>query len=250
VLDLRGRVVPVIDLRRAIGMADDPGLPAPAHLVVAEFNRSVQAFLVAQVERIVHLDVAELQPPPVDGDTDNYLTAVARFQNHDVGIIDVEKVLAEILGGPAGLSDALSETMRGVDAGGLKVLIVDDSRVARSQIEGVLEQLGIAALNAKDGREALELLQMLAAQAPIDEQLLMVISDVEMPTMDGYRLTTEIRRDPALQNLYVLLHSSLSGVFNTAMVEKVGADRFIAKFSSDELAQAVITRLENLIATH
>jgi two-component system chemotaxis response regulator CheV len=254
VLDLRGRVVPVIDLRRAIGMADDPGLPAPAHLVVAEFNRSVQAFLVAQVERIVHLDVAELQPPPADGDTetdtDNYLTAVARFQNQDVGIIDVEKVLAEILGGPAGLSDALSETMRGLDAGGLKVLIVDDSRVARSQIEGVLEQLGIAALSAKDGREALELLQMLAAQAPIDEQLLMVISDVEMPTMDGYRLTTEIRRDPALQNLYVLLHSSLSGVFNTAMVEKVGADRFIAKFSSDELAQAVIARLENLIATH
>ncbi|HET8883695.1 MAG TPA: chemotaxis protein CheV [Solimonas sp.] len=250
VLDLRGRVVPVIDLRRAIGMADDPALPAPAHLVVAEFNRSVQAFLVAQVERIVHLDVAELQPPPADGDTDNYLTAVARFQNHDVGIIDVEKVLAEILGGPAGLSDALSETVRGLDAGGLKVLIVDDSRVARSQIEGVLEQLGIAALSAKDGREALERLQMLAAQAPLDEQLLMVISDVEMPTMDGYRLTTEIRRDPALQDLYVLLHSSLSGVFNTAMVEKVGADRFIAKFSSDELAQAVITRLENLIATH
>jgi two-component system chemotaxis response regulator CheV len=252
VLDLRGRVVPVIDLRRAIGLADDPGLPPPAHLVVAEFNRSVQAFLVAQVERIVHLDVAELQPPPADADADgdHYLTAIARFQNQDVGIIDVEKVLAEILGGPAGLSDALSETVRGLDTGGLKVLIVDDSRVARSQIEGVLEQLGIPTLSAKDGREALELLQMLAAQAPIDEQLLMVISDVEMPTMDGYRLTTEIRRDPALHSLYVLLHSSLSGGFNTAMVEKVGADRFIAKFSSDELARAVIERLENVIATH
>lgn len=249
VLNLRGRVVPVIDLRSAIGLSDDDSLPPPAHLVVAEFNRSVQAFLVAQVERIVHLDVAELKPPPA-ADTDGYLTAIARFQNQDVGIIDVEKVLAEILGGPVGLSSQLSDAIQHLDAGGLKVLVVDDSRVARSQIEGVLDQLGIAILSAKDGQEALDLLRDLAAKAPIDEQLLMVISDVEMPTMDGYRLTTEIRHDPALQHLYVLLHSSLSGVFNTAMVEKVGADRFIAKFSSDELAQAVIGRLENLIATH
>lgn len=253
VLDLRGRVVPVIDLRRAIGMADDASLPPPAHLVVAEFNRSVQAFLVSQVERIVHLDVGELQPPPemlADADTDNYLTAVARFQNEAVEIIDVEKVLAEILGGPAGLSTALGATMQGFDAGGLKVLVVDDSRVARSQIDGVLRQLGIESLMARDGREALRLLHELAVQGPIGDQLLMVIADVEMPTMDGYRLTTEIRHEPALQEMYVLLHSSLSGVFNAAMVEKVGADRFIAKFSSDELAQAVIDRLENLIATH
>ncbi|NKF21750.1 chemotaxis protein CheV [Solimonas marina] len=247
VLDLRGRVVPVIDLRRAIGMEDDDALPAPAHLVVAEFNRSVQAFLVEQVERIVHLDVAELKPAP---ERDAYLTAVVRFQQQDVGIIDVEKVLAEILGGPAGLSERISASVAGLDAGGLKVLVVDDSRVARTQIEGVLRELGIGALMAADGREALELLQMMAADGPLAEQLLMVISDVEMPTMDGYRLTTEIRHDPALQSLYVLLHSSLSGVFNTAMVEKVGADRFIAKFSSDELAQAVIGRLEAVIAAH
>lgn len=249
VLNLRGRVVPVIDLRRAIGLDEDHGLPEPAHLVVAEFNRSVQAFLVSQVERIVHLDVGELQPPPTEL-VDGYLTAVAKFQGQDVQIIDVEKVLAEILGGPAGLSTSLGEAVRGLDAGGLKVLVVDDSRVARSQIEGVLRQLGIESLMASDGREALDMLKQLAEQGPIGDQLLMVISDVEMPTMDGYRLTTEIRHEPALQSLYVLLHSSLSGVFNTAMVEKVGADRFIAKFSSDELAQAVITRLEHVLATH
>lgn len=248
VLNLRGRVVPVIDLRRAIGMGDDDNASPPAHLVVAEFNRSVQAFLVSQVERIVHLDVGELRPPPAEF-ADGYLTAIARFQNQDVEIIDVEKVLAEILGGPAALSTALGETMQELDAGDLKVLVVDDSRVARSQIEGVLRQLGIEALMASDGREALTLLQELATQGPIGDQLLMVISDVEMPTMDGYRLTTEIRHEPALQELYVLLHSSLSGVFNTAMVEKVGADRFIAKFSSDELAEAVIARLRAVSAS-
>src|SRR3546814_491581 len=82
VLNLRGRVVPVIDLRRAIGLSDDDNASPPAHLVVAEFNRSVQAFLVSQVERIVHLDVGELRPPPAelaDADSDNYLTAIARL---------------------------------------------------------------------------------------------------------------------------------------------------------------------------
>ena len=88
----------------------------------------------------------------------------------------------------------------------------------------------------------------MAEQGPLSEQLLMVISDVEMPNMDGYTLTTEIRRDPRLKDLYVMLHTSLSGVFNNAMVQRVGADRFIAKFSSDELAQGVLERLRMAVA--
>ena len=68
----------------------------------------------------------------------------------------------------------------------------------------------------------------------------MVISDIEMPEMDGYTLTSEIRRDPRLKDLYVILHSSLSGVFNETMVKKVGADRFIPKFSADELVKELL----------
>jgi len=71
----------------------------------------------------------------------------------------------------------------------------------------------------------------------------MVISDIEMPSMDGYTLTTEIRRDPALRSLFVLLHTSLSGVFNHAMVERVGADDFVPKYSENELAQRVSARI-------
>lgn len=246
VADLRGRIVPVIDLGAAIGepISDDPSLPR--HLIVAEFNRSVQAFLIGAVERIVHLDVGLLQPPPDGGD--GYLTAIARFQEELLEIIDVEKVLAEILGAAPALSDALAERAQGIGSGGLKVLVVDDSRVARSQVEKVLGQLGIELLQACDGAEALQQLQALAAQGPLHERLLMVISDIEMPVMDGYRLTTEIRRDPRLRDLYVLLHTSLSGVFNKAMIEKVGADRFIAKFNSDELGQAVLDRLHEVVA--
>ena len=79
--------------------------------------------------------------------------------------------------------------------------------------------------------------------AILRDRLIMVISDIEMPEMDGYTFTTEVRQDPRLEGLHILLHTSLSGVFNNAMVEKVGADDFIAKFQPDVLAETVLTRL-------
>ena len=78
----------------------------------------------------------------------------------------------------------------------------------------------------------------------LNEKLFMVISDVEMPEMDGYTFTTQVRSDPRMQDLFILLHTSLSGVFNNAMVEKVGADQFIAKFQPDLLAGAVLDQLK------
>lgn len=92
---------------------------------------------------------------------------------------------------------------------------------------------------AKDGKDALNMLNDMAKKGPIEEQIALVISDIEMPEMDGYTLTAEIRNNPALRGLHIILHTSLSGVFNQAMVQKVGANNFIAKLNRDELAKAV-----------
>lgn len=248
VADIRGRIVPVIDLHRAIGAPAVAG-NAAAHVIVAEYSRSVQGFLVQAVDRIIHVDVATVQPPPETGG-ESYLTAITRYGDELVEIIDVEKVLAAVVGERPELSDAIQQQVPGLNPRGLRVLVADDSRVARNQIEKTLQQLGVECLTVSDGREALRQLQALAEQGPPEEKLLMVISDVEMPAMDGYRLTTEIRRDERLKGLYVLLHSSLSGVFNNAMVARVGADRFLSKFSSDELAQAVVDRLKAMEIRH
>lgn len=247
--DVRGRTVPVLDLARAIGQdavrhGDDS---EPGYLVVTEFNRSVQGFLVAGVDRIVNIAVEDIQPPPDMGRDGNYLTGVTRYNGELIQLIDVESVLAE--SAPRGSELDAIEPLQPVAGISDEVLVVDDSRVARNQIRQVLDQLGLRATLLSDGRQALEHLRQLAetGTAPASRYA-MVISDIEMPSMDGYTLTTEIRRDAALSDLYVLLHTSLSGVFNHAMVERVGADDFVPKYSETELAQRIAVRMEALQA--
>ena len=249
VADVRGRSVPVLDLGLSIRHPERDPNPenAPNYLVVTEFNRSVQGFLVSGVERIVNIAVEDIHPPPELGAENSYLTAVTRFQGELIQVIDVESVLADIC--QSRMDATLAPEMAlSPDAPPMQVLVVDDSRVARSQIRSVLEQLGVTATLLSDGRQALDhLLQVHAAGENPAERYAMVISDIEMPAMDGYTLTTEIRRHPGLAGLYVLLHTSLSGVFNNAMVERVGANAFVAKYSPHELADFVLDRLRKRI---
>ena len=238
--DVRGRTVPVLDLARAIGQDQEQG--QPNYLVVTEFNRSVQGFLVSGVERIVNIAVEDIQPPPEFGGDTHYLTGMTRHNGELIQLIDVESVLAE--SAPRAQDAAPIAPVVVADSVPRQVLVVDDSRVARNQIRGVLEQLGLESTLLSDGRQALDHLTQLARDGqPPDQRYAMVISDIEMPAMDGYTLTTEIRRNPALANLFVLLHTSLSGVFNQAMVERVGADDFVPKYSERDLADRIEARL-------
>ena len=249
--DVRGRSVPVLDLGLAIGHPERQSpddADGTQYLVVTEFNRSVQGFLVSDVERIVNIAVEDIHPPPDLGAESTYLTAVTRFQGELIQVIDVESVLADITQARMDMTLA-PEMALPADAPQLQVLVVDDSRVARQQIRSVLDQLGVGVTLLSDGRQALDhLLQVLASGENPAQRYAMVISDIEMPAMDGYTLTTEIRRHPGLSGLYVLLHTSLSGVFNNAMVERVGANAFVAKYSPHELADQVLARLRQVLA--
>ncbi|MEC9408178.1 MAG: chemotaxis protein [Abyssibacter sp.] len=241
VAPVRGRMIPVLDLASAV-QGTQPA-DEPRYLIVAEFNRRVQGFLVHGVERIVNVDVGQVTPPPASAGDDGYLTAVTRLGERLIQIIDVEKVLADVIGLAADLEE-LPEHATDARRRKWRVLVADDSKVARMQIARTLEQLNLEPVLVNDGREALRFLRS-QAETGQEDDLLMVISDVEMPDMDGYTLTTEIRRDPRLEHHYVLLHTSLSGLFNHSMVEHVGADRFVPKFNSDELAKGVVERLRD-----
>lgn len=244
--DVRGRTVPVLDLARAVGHIAAAGTPEPAYLVVTEFNRTTQGFLVSGVERIVNIAVEDIQPPPELGGEIHYLTGITRHQGELIQLLDVESVLVEAVPSSRQIGSRLTplQLHPGTPR---EVLVVDDSRVARNQIRQVLEQLGLTATLLSDGRQALDhLVHMAENGRPPGDRYAMVISDIEMPAMDGYTLTTEIRRHPGLRGLHVLLHTSLSGVFNHAMVERVGADDFVPKYSEQELAQRIGARIAAL----
>ena len=243
VVNLRGQTLPVIDLSQAIGMR--PLQPTPeSTIIVTEYNRSVQAFLVGGVDRIVNMNWESIMPPPSSAGRQHYLTAITKVDEQLVEVIDVEKVLAEIVPYNARVSgDKLADPVL-ARAQGREVLLVDDSSVALAQLRDTLSQLGMKLHVASDGLKALRMLKGWAdAGEVVCEKLLMVFTDAEMPEMDGYRLTTEIRGDARLRQLYVVLHTSLSGSFNESMVKKVGCDNFLSKFQPDRLVDVVKQRL-------
>ncbi|MBI5042217.1 MAG: chemotaxis protein CheV [Gammaproteobacteria bacterium] len=249
IANMRGKTIPVLDLGKAIGrrpLDDTTG----NFVIITEFNRTVQGFLVKMVDRIVNMNWEQILPPPKGTGRNSYLTAVTEVEGELVEIIDVEKVLFEVIGVNENISseilaDAAETQEEDMSEHRPHVLVADDSMVARNQIKRTLDQLGIESTLATDGRKALDLLEHWADQEPEKlRHLTMIISDVEMPEMDGYTLTTKLRADARLKDTFVLLHTSLSGVFNNAMVEKVGANQFIAKFKPDLLAAAVMKQVK------
>lgn len=238
VAHIRGQTISVIDLSMAMGKRPIQDI-SKCFIIISEYNRSIQGFLVHSVERIINMNWESILPPPKGAGRINYMTAVTEVDGELVEILDVERILNEISPVSTEVSAELVEASVERNPHGRPVLVADDSSVARKQVQRALEAIGVQCVLAKDGREALNMLLEMAKQGPILDQIALVISDIEMPEMDGYTFTAEIRNNPNLKDLHVILHTSLSGVFNQAMVQKVGANNFIAKFQPDELAKAV-----------
>jgi len=243
VAHIRGGTLPIMDMNLAIGRRELPDIES-CFVIITEYNRTAQGFLVRSVERIVNMNWGDIHPPPKGAGKEHYLTAVTEVDGQLVEIIDVEKILAEV-------SPVNEDVTAGVIEDGIAdkvvqkhILIVDDSTIARKQIQRVVEGMGIRTTIKKDGAEALKYLHEIIKEGkdPYSE-LIMIICDIEMPEMDGYTFTAEVRNNPQLKKLHIVLHTSLSGVFNEAMVRKVGADDFLAKFHPDELARRVNDRV-------
>lgn len=248
VAHIRGATIPILDLRLATGSSALDNLKG-CFVIITEYNRSTQGFLVSSVDRIVNMNWNAIHPPPKGTGRQSYLTAVTEVDGRLVEVIDVEKILAEVSPLPDVISDDLLAEARRATLVKKHVLIVDDSSIARKQVQKVAQSMGATTTTRNNGREALDyLLAMVAAGQDPSRELLLVVSDIEMPEMDGYTFTAAVRANPMLSKLHVVLHTSLSGVFNEAMVKKVGADDFLAKFHPDDLARRVNKRIADLEA--
>lgn len=239
---VRGETVSIMDTGMAIGRAPIPEEDlADSLVIVSEYNRKTQGFLVRRVDRIVNLNWEDMHQPPKSTGANTYVTAVTRIDEKLVEILDVEKVLAEVSPIEGEITEEIDTSAVTDSDAAMRVLVVDDSSVARRQIQRCMEAVGFEVVIMNDGKQALDYLESLVADgSDIHDHLALMISDVEMPEMDGYTLVTRCKERASLSGLYIMLHSSLSGVFNHAMVKKVGADDFMAKFNPNELAERVM----------
>lgn len=242
---LRGQPFPVIDLSSALGMPTTRNAAefTDCSIIISEFNRSLQGFLVKKVDRIISLSWDAILPPPSSSGRFNYITGVINVENRIVEVIDVERVLNEIApprdstGKGISLSDEQLELLRRK-----LILVVDDSGLARKQISQTLAMIGIDPIMANDGKEALQLLRALRAEGRTVD---LIISDIEMPEMDGYTLTRELRKDQDFSSVYILLHTSLAGTVSQEYATASGANAALTKFVTEELAAAVLAGLDH-----
>jgi len=236
VTHVRGQTIPVIDLSRAIDMEPMQDYDK-CNIIIAEYNMSVQAFMVGSVDRIINLTWDNISPPPRGAGNDHYLTAITQVDDNIVEVIDVEKVLAKYMKYQDKITENLLDQSVIDYVKGKRLLLIDDSSVAMNQMSNLFQSLEMEIDTANNGVEGWEkLLELKSAGVDINEHYLLVITDAEMPGMDGYRFTHQCREDEAFRDLFIVMHTSMSGDFNNEMVKKVKCDGFVSKFQADALA--------------
>ena len=240
-VSLRGQMIPVVDLGHFCNMSVEK---EPKVLIVTEFNRSTQGFLVDSVEQILRMDWSEIKVPPamMANQLGGLVTAVTELpDDRIVMVLDIEKVLAE-----TEQSDDEASKFEGVENlnSDATILFADDSSVARNQIAKTLDTLGIKHMSAKNGEEAWARLEEIAERAkamniPVFDLIQLVLTDIEMPGMDGYVLTRKIKEDKRFTGIPVVMHSSLSADANITIGKSVGVDAYVPKFDPRELAKTL-----------
>jgi two-component system chemotaxis response regulator CheV len=248
VANIRGQIIPVINLSSVVGCKPNNGL---AILLVTEFARSTQAFAVEEVSEIVRLEWQQVLA--AEGQGGGLVTSIARLDGDAENtrlaqVLDVEQILRDVMPAENQVTGTISNT-KVVLPPGTMVLAADDSALARSMIEQGLTSMGVPYIMTKTGKEAWEWLQAISDQAvaegkTVQDKIALVLTDLEMPEMDGFTLTRNIKSDARFRSLPVVIHSSLTGAANEGHVKSVGADAYIAKFAAEELA----TTLEEVLS--
>ena len=244
VANIRGQIIPVIDLPAAVGCVPKRGLTI---LLVTEYARTTQAFAVEEVDEIVRLNWSDVLA--AEGNGGSLVTSIAKLDGDTeksrlVQVLDVEQILRNVMPRAEEVitPESVGDSVR-LPHGSI-ILAADDSPVARMMIEQGLTAMGTPFVMTKTGQEAWDRLQAIEAQAQAEgktalDKVALILTDLEMPVMDGFTLTRNIKQDQRFQSIPVVIHSSLTGTANEAHVSSVGADAYVAKFVAAELATTI-----------
>jgi two-component system chemotaxis response regulator CheV len=239
-ISLRGNVIPVLSLAKILGLAEADA-PLGGSMMVTEYSQRTLGFVVEGVDRIIRVEWDKVRAPEnVSASLHNFITAITELPGGKlVSILDVETILASTFGeAVVGNIDPL------LSGNTYNVFFVDDSSVARRKITEVLDKLGVHHKHAVNGLEAWTRLEGMAGHAQqigrhVSNEIDLILVDAEMPEMDGYVLTRNIKNYNRFDGIPVVMHSSLSSEANRAMGKRVGVDAYVAKFDADVLAQTL-----------
>ncbi|MEQ9547026.1 MAG: chemotaxis protein [Marinobacter sp.] len=237
-MSFRGAAVPVIDMAAAVG-----GRPLTSDeqkagsIIVTDIQRQEIGFVVRSVSKIIETDWKQVQSPPAALGDHAFVTGLLELENELIQLLDVELLLSKVYPSAvnvdaAALTDVESETLRAQ-----RILLVDDSQVARKQLSDVLDSKGIPYEVTSDGQSALEIIQEASS---IGESVDILVSDIEMPGLDGYELTFKLRDHGSLKQPYIILHTSLNSEMSLSYANQVGANEALTKFDAHELMQAML----------
>jgi two-component system chemotaxis response regulator CheV len=242
VANIRGQIIPVVNLPAVLGCKPTKGLSI---LMVTEFARTVQAFAVEDVREIVRLEWDQVLPAETSH-AGAQITGIARLDGATANtrlaqVLDVEQIISTVM--PVTTEEINKDVVGDVMTlpTGCSILVADDSAVARSVIELGLKAMGLPYIMAHTGKDAWDKLQVIAQEAQaegktVHDKIAAVLTDLEMPEMDGFTLTRNIKTDARFQGIPVVIHSSLTGTTNENHVKSVGADAYVGKFAPRELA--------------
>ncbi|XQU72227.1 Chemotaxis protein CheV [Cupriavidus sp. H18C1] len=244
--DIRGQVIPVIDLARIVGCTPQGG--SCGILLVTEYARSTQGFAVEGVEEIVRLEWNEVVSAEAST-KGGLVTSIAKLnadtprRSAGAGARRRTDPARRVADQPARCRPSTVGPKLSLRPG-TKILAADDSALARSLIEQGLDAMGVSVVMTKTGQEAWDELNDIAAHAAkagrnVRDEIACVLTDLEMPEMDGFTLTRKIKADKRFQGIPVVIHSSLSGNASEDHVRKVGADAYVSKFLAKDLAETI-----------
>jgi two-component system chemotaxis response regulator CheV len=235
-LDFRGNALAVIDLSEAVGLPTKEFRNELAYIIICEYNRTLSAFIVHAPDTLLTRSWQDIHKP--EGINAASLVAIAYADSGEaIMLLDIESILSNVVGIERDLSSVAMTGAEGKGSG-RHVLVVDDSRTAIMLLQSVLDKMGFTNTALMSADKALEYLEKNY------EHVDLVISDIEMPGMDGFTFTRTLRDHSTYKHLKVILHSSMSNPSNQQKAEQSGADKFVAKFDPDSLSKEIFSLIE------
>jgi len=251
IFDLRGIVIPVVNLAKWMGGETPPDVEKDSRVIIAEFNNILIGFVVHEAKRIRRISWKDIEPASFtggaigvgDGALDkNKITGVTKIEDDQVLLIlDLETVVQDLgLYQPnQEIPDGKEYSFKGT------VLVLDDSLTARKIVKEALEKMGFSIVEASDGQEGLKRLEDLynTYGDTLSENLKLIVSDVEMPRMDGFHFAAKVKEDARFSTIPIVFNSSISDHFSEERGKEAGGEAYLVKFDAnsfyDEVARIV-----------